>query len=289
MENDSEDEMLQAIPGLARIYASAWWHTAEWVAGTSLRAGSRLAHAATSGESPRELIQEAREDMRGYVRSFLGIVDPDGSVVPNAFSDLVAERRQRPKAGSSEELRRLGAELLRRSADVSDDEDAHPAYERILSELAPDEGRILRLLVEQGAQPAIDVRTAGIPPLGIGSELVAGGLNMIGAEAGCRHVDRVHRYLNNLNRLGLVWFSREPVSEQIRYQVLEAQPDALKAIKEARRAKMVYRSIHLTHFGEDFCEVCLPIDTAELEALPAQPSSLDYPTPADEAPSAQSG
>ena len=48
---------------------------------------------------------------------------------------------------------------------------------------------------------------------------------MIGAEAGCRHLDDVPAYLNNLFRLGLIWFSREPLADPLRYQVLEAQPD----------------------------------------------------------------
>ena len=50
---------------------------------------------------------------------------------------------------------------------------------------------------------------------------------MIGAEAGCRYPDRVPSYLNNLYRLGLIWFSREPLSDRLRYQVLEAQPDVV--------------------------------------------------------------
>jgi hypothetical protein len=30
----------------------------------------------------------------------------------------------------------------------------------------------------------------------------------------------------------------------------------------------VRRSIHLTPFGEDFCKAALPLDTAEIDALP---------------------
>jgi hypothetical protein len=155
-------------------------------------------------------------------------------------------------------LRERGAELLRQSADVHfDDTDVHPAYARILDALAPDEARILRLLAEQGSQASVDVRTAR--PLGIGSELLAPGLTMIGAEAGCRHAESVHAYLNNLYRLGLVWFSRETVSDRQRYQVLEAQPEVAEAMNQAKRTRTVRRSIHLTPFGEDFCEVCLPL------------------------------
>jgi hypothetical protein len=91
---------------------------------------------------------------------------------------------------------------------------------------------------------------------------------MIGAEAGCRYVERVHAYLNNLNRLGLIWFSRESLQDPLRYQVLEAQPEVGEAMREAGRGRTVRRTIHLTPFGTDFCEMCLPIHTAELEALP---------------------
>jgi hypothetical protein len=113
----------------------------------------------------------------------------------------------------------------------------------------------------------VDVRTSR--PLNVGSQLVAPGLTMIGSKAGCRHVDRVPAYLNNLYRLGLVWFSREPVEDPLRYQVLEAQPDVLAAIREAGRGRTVRRSIHLTPFGSDFCATCLPLDPQTVARLSA--------------------
>jgi hypothetical protein len=96
------------------------------------------------------------------------------------------------------------------------------------------------------------------------SELVAPGLNMIGAEAGCRYPDRVPAYLDNLNRLGLIWFSRETLRDVNRYQVLEAQPEAIDAMREGgRTSRTVRRSIHLTPFGTDFCKVCLPFGSVD--------------------------
>jgi abortive infection alpha-like protein len=259
----AENDALGSLPGLARIYAAAWLHTAEWAVGTSARAGSRVVRAALEREAPDQLLREVSDQARDHVKSFLGLDDPDGDGLSGALGDLLGHREARP--GSAAGLREQGAELLRRSADVDYEDEAHPAYARILQELAPDEGRILRLLAEQGPQPSIDVRTVGL--VITGSELVAPGLTMIGAEAGCRHVDRVHAYLNNLNRLGLIWFSREPVSDPLGYQVLEAQPEVLEALRRARRGKTVRRSIMLTPFGEDFCEICLPSGTAEIEAL----------------------
>ena len=154
-------------------------------------------------------------------------------------------------------LRERGADLLSRSADLDAEEEAHPAYAQILDQLATDEARILRHLCTDGAQPAVDVRVGKVPL--IGSELVAPGLSMIGAGAGVRHLDRVPAHLTNLSRLGLNWFSREPLGDPLAYQVLEAQPDVLEAMRASGRgARTVRRSILLTPFGADFCRVCLP-------------------------------
>jgi hypothetical protein len=178
----------------------------------------------------------------------------------NAARSLLGEDLEEPRPSNGDRapsLRDRGADLLSRSADIDYEEDAHPAYARILDELAPDEARILRFLQAEGAQPAVDVRAAKVPL--ISSELVAPGLSMIGAGAGCRHVERVPAYLNNLYRLGLIWFSREPLEDPLSYQVLEAQPEVLGAMRAAgRSARTVRRQILLTPFGDDFCRVCLP-------------------------------
>ena len=71
---------------------------------------------------------------------------------------------------------------------------------------------------------------------------------MIGTQAGCRHPERVHAYLDNLNRLGLIWFSKRPIDDPAAYQVLEAQPGVLEAVRSASRAKTTQRSIGLTPF-----------------------------------------
>jgi hypothetical protein len=214
------EAVARAAPGLARIYASMWWRTAEFTVGSTLRAGSRLLRGAASGQSPADLVQIAEEEVREYARELLGRED---SSWPERGADRGREADRSPGAAvgdddsTADELRRRGAELLRLSADVRYQEDVHPAYARILEVLAPDEARILRLLALGGAQPSVDVR-AGLPMV---SELVAPGRSMIAAEAGCRHPERVRAYLNNLFRLGLIWFSREAVRDRLRYQVLE--------------------------------------------------------------------
>jgi Abortive infection alpha len=252
VSEEPDESLLAALPGIARIAASTAWHTTELWLGAYVRAGRRVVRAALNGEPPGVLLEDTRAAVRGYARELLNLAEE----TPPASVD-----------GHDQTLRERGEELLRRSADVDYEEDAHPAYDRILSELAPDEGRILRLLATEGAQPSVDVR-AGLPMV---THLVAPGLNMIGAEAGARYGERVPAYLNNLYRLGLIWFSREPL-EPHRYQVLEAQPDVLAALRSSRQGRTIRRSINLTPFGQDFCQTCLPLHTSELEQLPGATS-----------------
>lgn len=261
--SDEDDSLLDSVPGMARITAGVWARTARWYLGTSARVGAKLARAALSPEASRELISETAEEVRNQARRFLGLVDSEGRV-SGAVSGVMGSRG----IGGNEppSLRERGELLLQASADVHYEQGTHPAYERMLADLAPDEARILRLLARDGPQPAVDVR-AGVP-FSPGSRLILQGFTMIGAEAGCRFVDQVPAYLNNLHRLGLIWFSRDAVRDRERYQVIEVQPPVLEALRSAGRfSHVVRRSIHLTPLGEDFVTTALPLDTAEFAAL----------------------
>lgn len=238
-----------AAPGLARLALRSSLHLLEWGMRASIETAREVTRSLAQGTLPTELVRQGLTDLREAGRAAMRL-----------GTDDVESRTERAhhtvNIATPEALQARGAELLYRSADVWYTEDVHPAYERILGEMAPDEARILRLLAAEGPQPSIDVRTGR--PFGIGSELVAAGLSMIGIRAGVRDLDRTAAYQNNLFRLGLIWFSREEV-EPKRYQVVEVQPDVAAAIKRAgRMPSIVRRSIVLTPFGEDFCRTCLP-------------------------------
>lgn len=271
-ERDDLDERATEIVeggiGLARLALGGAWRTGHWGVSTSREIAERVVGALASGDSVTQAANEAAAGARDALFELAGFSD----AVPD---DHEHGRRRRADQDRPDlpELRRRGAELLRRSSDVTDTEDTHPAYGRILADLAPDEARILRLLHAEGPQPSVDVRSSSVVPND--SELVEEGLTMIGELAGCRHMERTQQYLNNLFRLGLVWFSGEALRDPDAYQVLEAQPEVTEAMARSRRSKTIRRSIHLTPFGHDFVGTVLTFE--------APPGNEPPPVPPDEA------
>jgi hypothetical protein len=269
-------EASEALPGIARIAATAAMRSAAWTAASGVRSGRLFVRALTDREVAGELVQEVARDIAEATRTVSDVARAvsAGVPVPKAVRDATLSLSEivmsvEPAASSTDHersLRERGEDLLERSRDVWSEEHGHPAYARILDDLAPDEARILLLLLRGGPQPSVDVRTGG--PVGlVSSALIAPGMSMIGARAGCRYLDEVPAYLNNLFRLGLIWFSREQLEDPMEYQVVEAQPDVLAAMHSVRFSKVVRRSIHLTPFGAAFCRACL-VDPEESEKLP---------------------
>jgi len=279
----NEARLIRGVFRAAGVAAGTVMRGSQWAVGTTYEVTREITQAALDGESSAEIAERTGNALRSIARSALGVTE--GSVreivsyVPTSNGPASSQQALTVgpylRSASTEELRRRGDALLARSADVYFTEDVHPAYDRILDELAPDEARILRLLLLSGPQPSVDVRTGG--PLGmISSQLIAPGLNMIGARAGCRYVERVPQYLNNLFRLGMIWFSSETLRDPLPYQVVEAQPEVLAAMKSVRFAKIIRRSIHLTPFGEDFCRVALNLGpSVDLTLLPEHGDAMD--------------
>ncbi|CAA9353136.1 MAG: hypothetical protein AVDCRST_MAG36-2118 [uncultured Nocardioidaceae bacterium] len=241
-----------AVPGdlaaLARTLAVTGARAGAWAAVTGLRVGRRAVDVVRHPEHAQQLADDLREAAAAITEALDG---EEETAVVHTVTGLAHPGRDAEEEPVNP-LHQAAQELLRQSRDVWTEDRGHPAYARIIEELAPDEARILVLLVRQGPQPTVDVRTGGMLTL-VSSSLVAARLTMIGAHAGCRYVERVPSYLNNLQRLGLIWFPLDPLHDPVEYQVLEAQPDVVAACASVRRCRVVRRGIHLTPFGEDFC------------------------------------
>lgn len=278
---DTSPERLGAssVPGIVRIGASTLMHTAGWGALAYARSCTRVAKAMVD---PREmtaladdlaavtgqLAEAARAVAKGTPIS--EVVERWGMPAMERAREALVARGSGdvPLETEAQRLRRAGEALLRRSRDVWSSESHHPAYARILRDLAPDEARILVYLLKEGPQPCVDVVRSGASGALRAERELARGLTMIGERAAVRTLAAVPQYLNNLTRLGLIWTSSEPVSNLLEYQVVEVQQSVLDALHSVRKAKTIRRSIHLTPFGQDFARVCFA-EVDELDELPA--------------------
>ncbi|MRH86818.1 DUF4393 domain-containing protein [Nocardia sp. SYP-A9097] len=232
-----------------RVAVAAAVEAGAWGLSTALGVTSAVLRGSMAGQPPREILSEAGAQVRHSVRQALGVAAPE-----------TVETAAATEPSSSAVLRARGAELLRRSAEFHDDDaHRHPAYARILGELAPDEARVIRYLYLDGPQPLLEVRT--------GRNGQGGQFNLLGEDAGLRYPNRVEEYLTNLDRLGLIDITREPLGNPNRYQLLEAQSEVRRLLKRAGfGTKVLYRTIELTSFGAGFVRTCLPIPALDQPA-----------------------
>jgi hypothetical protein len=259
--------------GMARVASSAVWRVVNALTRRSVGAAAEIARDIQSGEPVSDIIDTQVEKARSAAVHALGLDRGvpgamNGTAAPiqwiaRSAGQLVASpvgsRGPVARGLTKADIKRTGNDMLRASAYAQNQpKDEHPAFAAMLASITPDEARVLRFLAVAGPQPSLDVRTR--TPFGIGSERLAGGMNLIADMAGCSHTDRDHEYLANLNRLGLVRFSQEPVADFRRYSLIEAQPKVAEAMERATKATTVYRSIYLSLFGQQFCESCFDLD-----------------------------
>jgi hypothetical protein len=271
--------VVKALPDVAKVAGEVIWRTNQWTISASMHVGDVVLRGAVSGQSASMLVEQLTGEARQSLRELLGVAEaPDP--MPKSLRDRIGANGAEvaPRISLPD---RMNA-LLDASADLDYPDGGHPAYVRLLSELAPDEARILRVFALRGPQPSVDVRTRR--PFGVGSELVEPGITMIGRYAGCRHVDRVPAYLNNLFRLGLIWFSREELPDQALYDVLEAQEEVEAAMKRAGRGVTVRRSIELTAFGRNLCAMTGLLPPSDSVARVGDAESTKQLPPPDSAP-----
>ncbi|MCE5287823.1 MAG: DUF4393 domain-containing protein [Nocardiaceae bacterium] len=231
--------------GLARLASTGFMKAMSGFAKGSLEQAATAARQISEGAPVTQVIDQQIESARHSAASFMGIEDAAG--------------RKIIKGTSRKELRARGTALINQSWNAAvQPKDQHPAFSRILDEITHDEARVIRFLAACGSQPVVDVRTK--TPFGVGSERVAGGISMICEMAGCLYPERDHVYFANLNRLGLLRFSEEPVADFRRYSLIECQPRCMEAMAKTNKATTVYRSIYLSLFGYQFADICFEME-----------------------------
>lgn len=236
------------------------------VATQSLETAKVVYDGARHGESPQKL---ATTIMAGWMGTVTSVMTEAAQVpVPHQVSEAAKQvvefipGGRLPVVGevvhrdSKKDLRTEGKELLRRSAALEDPNE-HPAFKRMLREMAPDEARIVCFLAESGPQPTINViETNGMSRT---SRELSRHVSLVGSEAGCIRPDLTPIYLDNLDRLGLVHHRPFRVGGNEEYELLEAQPGVDGLPEPSGRwvkHKIEHHSIELSQFGQQLHAMC---------------------------------
>lgn len=165
-----------------------------------------------------------------------------------------------------EARKRLAALINQANSQTLEDAQQH-LYLQLLSQLVPDEARILSAMADGRAHAMIHV--AGGPPIGPVMRRVLDNYSYVGRSASVRLEDMTPQYLDHLIRLGLVETGPEDKSLEVKYEVM-ANDKTIRALgkkveKEFRfPPRILRRTIFATQLGRDLWHDCAP-DTVTIQ------------------------
>lgn len=143
-------------------------------------------------------------------------------------------------------LRDMFENLVARSMDIETTKDVHPAFVTMISQLTPDEARLLQNMKEF-EYTLLQVRSRVDPPEWTIVSLFSHGLDID------RH--RLETSVSNLERLGILRFDSAP--EEIATHNMDQLDAIAKAVSVPGEAISIYGDIHFTPLGEQFVDTCV--------------------------------
>ena len=188
--------------------------------------------------------------------------------VPQFRTGTTSEEEQRAMllvqngASDPEPLRSAMSELLERSAGVADGRSREYLFGTIVSQLVPDEARILAVLAERSEPfPAVDVVAKHVGRAT--SRTVLANVSTIGAAAGVGVPLDTPTYVGRLQAFGLVEFGPAPERLETAYKLLAEDPAVVAARSRIEDGKLgsprvVRKTVALSPLGREFWTACAP-------------------------------
>jgi hypothetical protein len=161
--------------------------------------------------------------------------------------------------GHDQNLREMFAKLLATAMDEETAATAHPSFVEIIRQLSSDEAQICQLLKAQSDFPIINI-LAKIDS--ISEKSFVSNFSTLGYEASCKIPKMIQRYLENLDRLGLIRIRFDRwLTEKEAYKKLETHTDFLELIEKLKASgknqKIEKGMIQCTNFGRLFLDACV--------------------------------
>jgi hypothetical protein len=142
--------------------------------------------------------------------------------------------------------------LLSRSTRETVAESRRTLHQVLISQLVPDEARILSTLSDGSSYPLVHI---GEPGVGSNQRLVLENASSVGRASGVALPDRVHLYVSHLRRLGLAESGPEDHSLRDEYEILLAEPQLRATIaangKGPLGARIIRRTLRISDLGRE--------------------------------------
>jgi hypothetical protein len=142
---------------------------------------------------------------------------------------------------NNEELANMFVNLLANAMEKNNVEKAHPSFVNIISELSPDEAKIIKHFSRHPLLPKIDVKIRSKEQDTKGYIYVVQNFTLLGSEAKLDFPDMTTSYISNLERLKIITCSSGQFQE---YIVKEGSYDPLEKDMLISNIKSQYESTH---------------------------------------------
>jgi hypothetical protein len=146
------------------------------------------------------------------------------------------------------------SELLERSVEATRTDSREYLYGTIISQLVPDEARILAALADGARFAAMDVE---LKQRRGKARVLLKNASAVGRQAGLVAPDNTPTYLTRLQGFGLVEFAPEDESLAVQYDILATDStvqDARNGVESRRRGgiRLPRKTLQLSAFGKQF-------------------------------------
>ncbi|SHF51525.1 protein of unknown function [Jatrophihabitans endophyticus] len=200
--------------------------------------------------------RRVRDTARGELLRLLDAPPPPAR--PNR-EELRAARLAAQGADDPAPLRSAMTELLDRSSEASGAQSRDYLFGTIVSQLVPDEARILAVLGTGRTFAVVDVVAKGRAS----SRTVAANVSTVGAAAAVSLPDNVATYLTRLDGYGLLQFGRPTDELDRQFRALDSDKrvrDAQARIERGRlgSVRIERKSVGLSELGSEFWAACSP-------------------------------
>ena len=266
-EENKIRDVVDAVTGVAKavpVYQDVVQPAAQEM-GKALQTVAKTVHIALAPVSALVWgYDQIKEFVSTKVAERLKNVPPENiiSPKPNVAGPALEALRY---TGHEERLSDMYANLLAASMDKATAQGAHPAFVEIISQLTPDEAKLVSLFLKEMAFPVLNVRweykTSTDGKQGGVDVLV--NYSQLGEAAGCEFNHLVPAYIDNLCRLGLADIPAMFVymSPGV-YDALESSPviTAIKAQIEQDpelKANVERKGLKITELGKQFARICV--------------------------------